>query len=126
MDEYLVKFKWFWGDSSRFKEEYEFSIYDRSQLRKHLEDYIIKISRRYTFDCGRIDHPLRPSLSSIKIIPIISEKYIDPSELGLDKFLENESEWTKELIETKNIYIEGGYNFEPSPKNKESRKRHGS
>ncbi len=115
MDKYLVKINWIWA--KQFQEVHEFTLHDKSKLIKHVQQFAVKMSRRYSFDCSSLDKPMYPYIFSVDIIPIVNEENISAEDLGIDKFLDNEIEWTKELIENKELYIDGRYNLEVSPKN---------
>jgi len=120
-DKYQVKINWGWTGQygPSFQEAYTTIIFDRANLKKTVKEFIVRMTRRYSFDCNRLTHPLRPYLGTIEVIPIYEKEYISPSDLGLDEFLKNEVKWTQQLIEDGRLFINNNYNTELAPANLE-------
>lgn len=66
---YLIHVHWVWGKTNRFREREEFQS-DTLDIADRLRSIADHISKRYCFDCGRIDHPLNPQIVSVVATPV--------------------------------------------------------
>lgn len=117
MAHYLVEMDIWWG--SGHCDTYRTSVNKISELDQWAKGTLIKVARRYTFDCGELGRPLNPSIGNIRITKaqptrtIIREK--------LQRFLNNEKTWTKKLIlKGEQFTSNHTYNYDPAPLNKRS------
>ena len=106
---YLCKLHWTWGGN--FSETTEFFVYERDEIKEKAEEIIVKIARRYAFDCGRLEKPLNPLVSSITVIPYTEGETIFASDIGLDEFMDAEVVHTRWMIEQGQQFVDGGYNL---------------
>lgn len=110
---YLCKLHWSWGNQSRFQEVYEFSVKEKGEVDEAIRSFIVRMSRRYAFDCGRAEYPLNPIVSSLEIIPHAEVEQRDL--MDYQPILDAEVAWTEQLIHEGNLYAGSGYNLTPSP-----------
>jgi hypothetical protein len=112
MAEYLVTLCWSWGRLHRFSEKHEFYVDDRNEIFERSQHFIKSISRRYAYDCGRLDYPLNLCVQSIKVTPV-KEEYLKPAELAkFDAYVEQENEKTKNHIINNTLFVNGHYNLD--------------
>jgi hypothetical protein len=116
--EYKIEMSWHWGGqrviATRFDDVHRFTVRNLEEIAPRARRFLIRVARRYAFDCGRLHLPLLPSVGTIKITPIFETVYISGSELGLDTFLDDEVAETKRLIETGQQHVDGRHNLEPA------------
>ena len=70
-ERYAVYVNWTWGRQSRFQEEYKFTVprRDEAEIKSHVRSFAASVARRYCFDCGQRDMPMRPHINSVRIVP---------------------------------------------------------
>jgi len=113
---YQAKLHWVWGMEHSFSETTEFTLYNLEEIDAKVKDKLVKIARRYAMDC---DKPMRVWVTGLDVIPVYENTYYNSSDMGWNEYLDNEAEYTRELVENKNLYTESGnYNLTISPKNK--------
>jgi hypothetical protein len=118
MAEYLVKMDIWWG--SGHCDTFEFHVNKISEIDKYAKRRIIEFARRYTFDCGDLGYPLNPSVGNVTVVKIEKTKYLNTDKL--EKFMNNERNWTEKLIKEKKEIVDGHYNLEIAPLNQKSYK----
>jgi len=110
-----VEINWGWGGQSCFREEYSTRIQKREELPQVVESFVRRMTRRYTFDCGRTTHPLHPYIGGIRCTEEREPEWLSMDDLGLGQLLVRETEWTRTLIEGGRQFVNGEYNYEPAP-----------
>lgn len=116
---YQCKLHWGWGSSGNFHEEWEFYVKEKNEIPAALKEIMVKIARRYSFDCGRLTHPLHPWIGNLEVIPVIERECFLVESFGLENFMKNEIKYTQELIERDELYVNGMYNLNIAPENME-------
>jgi hypothetical protein len=125
---YQVRTRWMWGSGrwQPFHETYTCSLYipDGSDLQtelvKVLKDFIVKMARKWCYDGDRLNRPLHPTITSVDVMPAVDVAGLYLDELDLRDFQEREKEWTRQLTEEGKLYIDGKYNHELAPENRET------
>jgi hypothetical protein len=111
-----VEINWGWGGQSCFREVESTRILKREELPQVVESFVRRMTRRYTFDCGRLEQPLHPWIGSIRLTEEREPEWLSMDDLGLGQLLARETEWTRTLIENGRQFVNGNYNNEPAPK----------
>jgi hypothetical protein len=116
MAEYEVVADFWWGSGHCFEER--FTVSKKSQIPGILRSHMLSFTRRYTFDCGNLNQPLHPRLGAVTVKKIEQTHYLNKERFHLDEFMELEAEQTRQLIESKTIYVNGSYNRTPHKKHR--------
>lgn len=78
---YACEMSWTWGGRmATFRETSRFTVYTLDELDAAIKAEIARICERYAFDCGRLTHPLNPSIGSLHITPVYTSEWRDLSE----------------------------------------------
>lgn len=63
---YKMLIRWGW---SQFNEETHSVLFNLDELDREVRAFLDRVADRYTYDCGRKDHPLHPRICSITLTP---------------------------------------------------------
>jgi len=111
--EYTVHWEWGTkGYGAPLRESFTILARNDGEAQTRIKQNLTRIARRYSFDCGRLNHPLYPAVGGVYKKPFSSPEFVD---MDLGTFFEREVKWTKQLIEQDKLYVGSDYNKEPCP-----------
>ena len=87
---YEVVIRWSWSRNG-FHEENRYHIDAPASADKVVRSLCKRVADRYGFDCGRLDQPLNPYVSSVRVVRIGTETPLDttPFNAHLDECVED-------------------------------------
>lgn len=76
VDTFEITVNWAWSNPA-LSEISRFRVCTMAEVDGHLQATLRRIATTYSYDCGRLTHPLHPCINSIRVTPSARETYLD-------------------------------------------------